>query len=246
MNIFAVDTSAKAVSAAILSDDKLISQVTLNTGLTHSETLLPICADLLKNARMCLDDIDLFAASIGPGSFTGLRIGISAIKGFAFAKQKPCAGVSSLLGLAMNHTDKQEILCAVTDARRDDAYCAFFVCEDGKLQRLTEDLAVHISEMGELFDAYGEKDILLIGDGASAVKNKYTDRNNIKTINTPYTLQQAYGVGLAAYELACANKTTAAKELMPVYIRLPQAQRERLERLAKQQSEQNEDKGERL
>ncbi len=127
MNIFAVDTSAKAVSAAILSDDKLVTQVSLNTGLTHSETLLPICQDLLKNSRMTLKDIDLFAAAIGPGSFTGLRIGISAIKGFAFANNKPTAGISSLLALCYNHTDRNEILCAVTDARRDDAYCAFFV-----------------------------------------------------------------------------------------------------------------------
>ncbi len=237
MNIFAVDTSAKAVSAAILCDDKLVSQVSLNTGLTHSETLLPICADLLKNARMSLDDIDLFAASIGPGSFTGLRIGISAVKGFAFAKQKPCVGVSSLLGLVMNHTDKREILCAVTDARRDDAYCAFFAMQQRKMTRLTDDLAVHISQMGELFDVYGEKEILLIGDGAAAVKNKYTDRNYITLLNTPYTLQQAYGIGLSAYEQAVAGKAISAKELMPVYIRLPQAQRERLERLQKEQNE---------
>lgn len=234
MNIFSVDTSAKAVSAAILSDDKLISQVTLNTGLTHSETLLPICADLLKNARMSLGDIDLFAAAVGPGSFTGLRIGISAVKGFAFANNKPCAGISSLLALCYNHTDRKEILCAVTDARRDDAYCAFFVCKDGAVKRLTEDLAVHISEMGTLFDEYGKQDILLIGDGAQAVKNKYTDRNDLLLLDTPYTLQQAYGTGAAAYRAALEGETIPAKELMPVYIRLPQAQRERLERLKKE------------
>ncbi len=235
-----MDTSAKAVSAAILSEQKLVSQVTMNVGLTHSETLLPICADLLKNAGMTLDDIDVFAASVGPGSFTGLRIGISAVKGFAFAKQKPCVGVSSLFGLAMNHTDKPQILCAVTDARRDDAYCAFFVMQQGEMTRLTEDLAVHISEMGELFDVYGQKEILLIGDGAQAVKNKYTDRNNILFFNTPYILQQAYGTGIAAYKAVTAGESIPAKELMPVYIRLPQAQRERLERLQREQEKRNE------
>ena len=236
MNIFAVDTSAKAVSAAILSDGKLVTQVTLHTGLTHSETLLPICEDLLKNSRMTLNDIDLFAAAIGPGSFTGLRIGISALKGFAFACGKNCVGVSSLLSLAYNHTDKKEILCAVSDARRDDAYCAFFAAKDGKIIRLTEDLAVNISGMGELFADFADQEILLIGDGAQAVKAKYSEQKNIKVYNGPYGLQQAYGTALAAYFDALDGKAIDAKELMPVYIRLPQAQRERLARL-KQQSE---------
>lgn len=233
MKIFAVDTSAKVVSAAILSDGKPVTQVTLHTGLTHSETLLPICTDLLKNSRLTLNDIDLFAASVGPGSFTGLRIGISALKGFAFACGKHCVGVSSLLSLAYNHTDKKEILCAVTDARRDDAYCAFFVAEEGKIRRLTEDLAVHISEMGTLFEAYAGKEILLIGDGAAATKAKYAENDKIKALNGPYALQQAYGTALAAHYDALDGKTIDPKELMPVYIRLPQAQRERLERLAK-------------
>ncbi len=239
MNIFAVDTSAKAVSAAILSDDKLITQVTLNTGLTHSETLLPICSDLLKNSRMKLSDIDVFAAAIGPGSFTGLRIGISAVKGFAFANGKPTVGVSSLMALCYNHMDRSEILCAVTDARRDDAYCAFFVSEDAKIKRLTDDMAVHISEMGALFDVYGEKEILLIGDGAKAVFEKYPERGNLKQLGEPYTLQQAYGTAIAAYHAACEGSTIPAKELMPVYIRLPQAQRERLARLEKEANEKN-------
>ena len=222
MNIFAVDTSAKTVSAAVLSDDKLVTQTTLHTGLTHSETLLPICSDLLKNARLRFQDIDLFAAAIGPGSFTGLRIGISAIKGFAFAENKPCAGISSLL---------------VTDARRDDAYCAFFVCENGRVKRLTEDMAVHISGMGEHFDRFAGQKILLIGDGAAAVASKYSDREDIALLEGPYGLQQAYGTGIAAYHAALEGNTVPAKELVPVYIRLPQAQRERLARLKAEENQ---------
>jgi tRNA threonylcarbamoyladenosine biosynthesis protein TsaB len=239
LKIFAVDTSAKTVSAAILSDDQLISQVTLHTRLTHSETLLPICADLLKNARIDLSEIDLFAASIGPGSFTGLRIGISAIKGFAFAKNKPCAGISSLLALACNHLDRKELICAVTDARRDDAYCAFFESRDGRICRLSEDMAVHISEMGVLFAPYRDREILLIGDGAKAVADGYPEASNLHPLCLPQGLQQAYGVGLAAYYDALEGRILSAKELMPTYIRLPQAQRERLERLAKQQQNNN-------
>lgn len=237
MNIFAVDTSARTVSAAVLSDDKLVTQTTLHTGLTHSETLLPICSDLLKNARLRFQDIDLFAAAIGPGSFTGLRIGISAIKGFAFAENKPCAGISSLLALAYNHTDRDEILCAVTDARRDDAYCAFFVCENGRVKRLTEDMAVHISGMGEHFDRFAGQKILLIGDGAAAVASKYSDREDIALLEGPYGLQQAYGTGIAAYHAALEGNTVPAKELVPVYIRLPQAQRERLARLKAEENQ---------
>lgn len=239
MNIFAVDTSAKTVSAAVLSDHQLVTQTTLHTGLTHSETLLPICSDILKDAKLSLADIDLFAAAVGPGSFTGLRIGISAIKGFAFACGKPCVGVSSLLALAYNHLDRDEILCAVTDARRDDAYCAFFASDGEKIIRLTEDAAVHISEMGALFEAYKEREISLIGDGAPAVGTYYAERKNLRVLPAPYSLQQAYGTGIAAYFAAKEGKTIHAKQLIPVYIRLPQAQRERLARLRLQEEKRN-------
>ncbi len=231
MKLFAVDTSAKTVSAAVLEDDRLITQVTLHTGLTHSETLLPICADLLKNARLTLDEIDGFAAGIGPGSFTGLRIGISAVKGFAYAKGKPCAGVSSLEGLAYCHLDKEGILCAVTDARRDDAYCACFLPQDGALLRLTEDSAIHLSALSVFLQPFAKRRVFLIGDGAEAAYAALAEREMTTLVAAPHRLQQAYGVGLAAYR---KGRWVDAKELMPVYIRLPQAQRERLARLAEE------------
>ncbi len=233
MKLFAVDTSAKTVSAAVLEDDRLITQVTLHTRLTHSETLLPICADLLKNARLTLDDIDGFAAGIGPGSFTGLRIGISAIKGFAYAKHKPCAGVSSLEGLAWNHLDKEGILCAVTDARKDDAYCACFLPQGGRLLRLTEDSAIHLSALSGFLEPFAGRRVFLIGDGAGMAYQALEKREQVTLISEPQRLQQAYGVGLAAF---WKNRWIDAKELMPVYIRLPQAQRERLARLQKEQN----------
>ena len=147
MNIFAVDTSAVAASCAFFDGQKIISEFYTNVGLQHSKTLAPMIESALKCTEMSLADVDVFAVSKGPGSFTGVRIGISAVKGMAFAENKSCVGVSTLEGLAYNLETAEGIICPVMDARCNQVYNALFEFEKGKLKRLCDDRAISVDEL---------------------------------------------------------------------------------------------------
>ena len=228
MKILALETSAKSVSAAVVENGAVLASSYQNTGLTHSRTLMPLVDGMLKAAELSLDAMGLVAVAQGPGSFTGLRIGVSAAKGLAWAKELPCCGVSTLLAMAQNLRHMDVIIVCAMDARRNQVYNAVFRAENGQLTRLTEDRAGSLAELAEeLKNAEGAK--FVVGDGAKLCYT-YLTQQGIPCRMAPAALvmQNAVGVGLAAEELAAEGKTVSSQELVPVYLRLSQAERERL------------------
>ena len=229
MLILAFESSAKAASAALVRDGELIAQSTQCSGLTHSRTLLPMAEDMLKNTDIRLSDVDMLACAHGPGSFTGIRLGIATVKGLAWALDKPCIGVSTLEAMAWNGISAGGIICAVMDARRSQVYNALFEIRDGMPVRLTEDRAISLEELKGDVEALNS-DVFLVGDGAS-ITSSFFEAHHIPWRAAPSNLamQSAWGVAMAAQ----GKKGGSADDLLPVYLRLSQAERERQERMAK-------------
>ena len=230
MKILSLDSTAIVSSVAVCEDETLLAQFTLNNGNTHSETLLPMIEASLKLLSLTVDDIDLFSCSAGPGSFTGVRIGASTIKGLAFGKGKPCVGVSSLEALAYNLIGVDGIICPVMNARRAQLYNALFLCKDGKLQRICDDRLISVFDLEDELSKYSELPIYLCGDGYSIAKESFT-KIETKSTPTPQIYQSAYSVAMCALKAAKADMLTTDIELSPVYLRASQAERERLEKL---------------
>lgn len=224
MKILAVDSSAKTASVAVTDGETLISECFVNAGLTHSRTLMPMVDNALSQADMKIDDIDAFCVNAGPGSFTGIRIGVAAIKGLALCKDKPCAGVSTLEAAAYNFIDENCLVSVSMDARCNQVYTALFRCDNSKIIRLCEDKAVSVDELCEELSAYDEK-IYLAGDGAEICFNKFKEKlNNVLLLGENRRYQRAYGAALAA--LNNEELFSSSSSLAPVYLRLPQAERE--------------------
>ena len=229
MKILSLDSTALVASVALCEDEKLLGEITLNNGNTHSETLLPMVEFLLERLALTTDDIDMFAASKGPGSFTGVRIGAATVKGLAFGTQKPCIGVSTLESLAYNLVFVDGLICPVMNARRSQVYTALFRAKNGVLERLMPDSAIAISELDEYLKQFDEP-VRLSGDGYGITVGLLTH----EIIPTPerYRHQSAYSVAQIA-RLAYQNGVrTTDIELSPTYLRLSQAERERAERQA--------------
>ena len=236
MIILAVDSSSRAASAALWKDGDLLGEQFLNTRLTHSQTLLPLVDQLLRSTETAPDQPDCFAVSVGPGSFTGLRIGIAAAKGLAFAAGKPCAPVSTLEGLACNLLAHDGLICPVMDARCQQVYTALFSCKGGRLTRLWEDQAISLAQLGEEL-ARRREPTLLVGDGARLCRSFLGEGCPHVGVAPAHLLhQRASSVAMAAAALAEAGGLCTAGELAPVYLRLPQAERELLARQAVQQA----------
>ena len=227
MLILAFESTAKAASAALVRDGKLVSQYSQCSGLTHSRTLLPMGEDMLKNAELTLGDVDLIAVAHGPGSFTGVRIGVSMVKGLAWAADKPCVGVSTLEAMAWHGLAAGGLICPVMDARRSQVYNALFRMEDGRPVRLTEDRPIALTELAEELRAYKER-VFLVGDGAE-LSFRTLSELGLPCVLAPENLrmQSAWGVAMAAMD----KDPGSADSLLPVYLRLSQAERERQERL---------------
>ena len=224
IKILALESSAKSVSAAISEDGKIIAQSYQNSGLTHSRTLLPLIEDMLKNADLSYDDVGLVAVARGPGSFTGIRIGVSAAKGISWARDIPAVGVSTLEAMASQLSYSDSIICAVMDARRSEVYNALFKMRDGNLERLCDDRAISLSELAEEMRESNEK-YILVGDGAE-ISYKYFSDKELSVCIAPENIryQTAWGVAAAA----AGKKSGKADDLHPVYLRLSQAEREKL------------------
>ena len=231
MLILAFESSAKAASVALCRDGALISQYTQCSALTHSRTLLPMAEDMLKNAEVPLDSVDLLAVAHGPGSFTGIRIGVSTVKGLAWAANKPCTGVSTLEAMAWHGLAHGGYICPVMDARRGQVYNALFEIKDARPCRMTPDRPIALSELAEELRALNAP-VFLLGDGTALAK-AYFDANGIPCEAAPENLvwQSAWGVAMAAADKPAGN----ADSLLPVYLRLSQAERERQERLAREE-----------
>ncbi|MBQ9458396.1 MAG: tRNA (adenosine(37)-N6)-threonylcarbamoyltransferase complex dimerization subunit type 1 TsaB [Oscillospiraceae bacterium] len=234
MRILALETSAKSVSCALVEDGAVLAHSFQCTGLTHSRTLLPMVDAALRNAELPLSSVDCFAVSAGPGSFTGLRIGVSALKGLAWAENKPCVGVSTLYAMAQNlaHTDAM-LVCAM-DARRAQVYNALFIAHGGSLERICEDRAIGLDELSEELRSDTRKKIVL-GDGAALAFERLT-REGVDCSLAPAALryQNAVGVALAAEEAARRGESVSAQELSISYLRVSQAERERSAKLARE------------
>ena len=230
MKILALESSAQAASAAVCEDEFLIGQFYQNTGLTHSRTLLPMADRLLEASGLTLGDIDVIAVAAGPGSFTGLRIGVAAAKGLGWALEKPCAKVSTLAAMAWNAVGVKGELCPVMDARRSQVYNARFTSDGETVVRLREDRAIGLDALAEdLADASGE--LLLVGDGAELCYRTLEPRGFPLRLAPPHMrYQSAWGVARAGLELARSGNLTTAADLAPDYHRSSQAERERLEK----------------
>ncbi|MBD5137752.1 MAG: tRNA (adenosine(37)-N6)-threonylcarbamoyltransferase complex dimerization subunit type 1 TsaB, partial [Ruminococcus sp.] len=163
--LLGIDTSGKTASAAVCTENSVLAQTTVYTKLTHSQVILPICKDVLKSAGLTLSDVDAIAAAAGPGSYTGLRIGIAAVKAMCFALDKPCIGISTLEALAYNVSLHKGIICAVMAARLDLVYCAVFRSDGRSIARLSEDEILPIDELIKRLEAFNE-DVVTVGDAA--------------------------------------------------------------------------------
>jgi len=232
MLILSFESSAKPASVALVQDGKLLSQYTQCSALTHSRTLLPMAEDMLKNAELTLKDVDCIAVAHGPGSFTGIRIGVSTVKGLAWAGEKKCVGVSTLEAMAWHGVAAGGYVCPVMDARRSQVYNAIFKIVDGKPERMTEDRPISLEELSEEVKALNAP-VFLVGDG-SAITKAFFDKAGIESAIAPENLmwQDAWGVAMAAQD----KPTVSADEVLPVYLRLSQAERERQERLAAEEN----------
>ena len=230
MKILALESSAVAASVCLTEDESLIAQAYENSGLTHSKTLLPMAEDLLRRCGVELKEVDLFAVAAGPGSFTGLRIGVSACKGLAWALDKPCAAASTLKAMAWNVAILPGRLCPVMDARRDQVYNACFASDGREVRRLTSDRAIGLEELALELRESGEEQ-LLVGDGAELCARAFSKMGLPVRVAPPnLQYQSAWGVAREGLELARGGKLVSAGELVPEYHRLSQAERERLER----------------
>ena len=230
MLTLAFESSAKAASVALVRDGSLVSQYSQCSGLTHSRTLLPMAEDLLKNAELRLSDVDLFAVAHGPGSFTGIRIGVSTVKGLSWACDKPCVGVSTLESMAWHGLAAGGLVCPVMDARRQQVYNALFEIRDGAPHRLTPDRPLSLEELAEQLRTLDGAPFL-VGDGADLTR-QFLLREGLPCRIAPENLrwQSAWGVAMAARDKTPGD----SQSLLPVYLRLSQAERERQERLARE------------
>lgn len=217
MLVLSVESSAVTASAALAEDDEILKCEFINKGLTHSETLLPLVEKVMEGRKY--SELDAIAVSVGPGSFTGVRIGVAAVKGLAFTNDTPCISVSSLEAIAYNFTDENGIICAVMDARRMQFYNALFEVKNGKVNRLTPDRAISLEDLQKELEQYDR--VIAAGDGAFLLCEK-TTLQNIELAPENKVYQSAAGVCLAAQN----KNTVSASALMPVYLRQSQAERE--------------------
>ena len=228
MLILAFETSAKAGSVALMEQGRLLGESYTNTGLTHSQTVMTMAEDLLKSCGKDPADVDAVAVAAGPGSFTGVRIGVAAAKGFAWGADLPCYGVSTLEAMALGLGAYDGYILPVMDARREQVYTALFSVTEGKLQRLTEDRAISLKELAEEIKNL-EKSVFLVGDGSTLCYNTLsTDVPGLILPPEHRLHQRAAGVALAAQQKIDAGETGDGASLTPNYLRLSQAERERL------------------
>lgn len=223
MRILAFETSAKAASVAILEEDKLLGESYLNCGQTHSRTLMKLAEELLSVCELTAEDITAVACAAGPGSFTGVRIGTAAAKGFAWGRELPCVGVSTLEAMAQQARLFEGIVCCAMDARRAQVYNAVFSCEGGILTRLTEDRAISLEELTESLKNE-KKPKIMVGDGAQLCYNTI-GKTVSGCILAPehIVMQRASGVALAARRLLLTGADFDGAALVPNYLRLSQA-----------------------
>ncbi len=236
--ILAIDTSAKPVSCAVVQNGRVLGSFFSNTGLTHSQTLMVMLENVLNISGLTVEQLDALAVNAGPGSFTGVRIGVSAVKGLAFTHKKPCVSVSTLESMAENvAAPTGTLVCGVMDARCQQVYTALFEkTEAGESVRLTEDEAVSLTDLATQLNKQ-KKPIVLVGDGAELCYTVLKDSvPNLSVAPPSVRYQNAAATAVVAHRYFEQGITVSAEELLPVYLRLPQAERELNSRLAKEKT----------
>ena len=233
MLILAFETSAKAASVALMEGTKLLGESYQNTGLTHSQTLMVMAEDVLKQCGKSAQDVQAVAVAEGPGSFTGVRIGVAAAKGYAWGKEIPCYGVSTLEAMAESLGIYEGFVCPVMDARRSQVYNAMFYVNHGIIERHREDRAISLADLKDDLE-HLDGPIYLVGDGATLTYNTLKDSIDELILPPEHRMhQRAVGVGLVAARMAAEGLAPSGGELTPNYLRLSQAEREKLEKQKK-------------
>ena len=235
MLILAFETSAKAASVALTQDGNLLGESYQNTGLTHSQTLMVMAEDLLKQCSKTVSDLDAVAVAEGPGSFTGVRIGVAAAKGLAWGAELPCYGVSTLEAMAVSLGVYEGYVCPCMDARRNQVYNALFYVNQGKLERLREDRAIALADLKTELEQLNAP-IYLVGDGSRLTHKTLSAEIPNLILPPEHRLhQRAVGVAILAEAKAAAGESGDGAALTPNYLRLSQAERERAEKMQKLQ-----------
>ena len=229
MRIVAIDASGPAASCAVTVDGEVVQLIAMNQGLTHSETIMPALDACMSAARLSCDQVDCFATVAGPGSFTGVRIGVCAIKGLAHAWNRPCARIDALEALAMNYQGFDGLACPILDARRGQVYCAAFDMKNGLPVRVLEDAAIDLTEFLEKLPR--DRRLVFLGDGLRVHAAKIREILP-EALIAPANLRQLRADAACLLAEARPEEWMEARKLTPIYLRLPQAERERKERLA--------------
>lgn len=236
MKILGIDTTGQTASVALVEDEKLIAEISLNHKLTHSQTIMPMIAEVLERAETEKESIDCIACACGPGSFTGLRIGAATAKGLALALGKPLVAVPTLDALAYNIFESGKFICPIMDARRNQVYAAFYMWEEGKLIRLTDHMADSIERIIEIAEMF-ESEVIFLGDGVPVHRERLEENPDFLFAPAHCNLQRAATVATLGATLAAEGLKKPSEEFELIYLRKSQAEREREERLAKEEEE---------
>lgn len=229
MLVFGIDTCCMAATAALIAEDRLVAQTVQNNKKTHSQRIMPMIEQMLSQAEIELSEVDCFAAAVGPGSFTGVRIGVATAKALAHAADKPCAAVSTLHALANNIDCFDGIICPIMDARRNQVYNALF--RGGSMERITEDRAISIEDLLlELKET--EEKIIFNGDGVPVFGDRIKEELGDRAVFAQRMQRMNLGASVAeiGYDMLKKGELIGYSDLCPQYLRLSQAERERLEK----------------
>ena len=240
MKILAIDTSGMVASAAVLTEEKILGELTINNKKTHSQTLLPMIDTLMKMLEMEVNDVDLLAVASGPGSFTGLRIGSATAKGLALACNKQIVSVPTLEGLAYNVTSSKSLICSIMDARNNQVFAGVYRFEQGQLKVVMEQTAIIVDDLVQTINEW-KQPVIFVGDGADVYKAKFAENITVPFEVAPMhtNRQRASAVGMAALRMVAEGKIETADEHIPEYLRLSQAEREMKERMERQVNQKN-------
>lgn len=231
MKILSFESTAKTASVALSVDGKTVSAFTVDAGLTHSEVLLPMAEDVLSRAKCSFDEIDAYAVVCGPGSFTGIRIGVATVKGLAFGKSRPVVALSSLRALAQNMMGIPGLILPVIDCRRNECYCALFRSDGEKIYRLREDDQLKIADLAPILSSYAGDTVYLVGDATEKAYEILTGLGVCVT-RAPIALRapSAVNLGELALEKIARGEIQSDASVAPIYLKPAQAERERLEK----------------
>ena len=238
MKILAIESSGLVASVAIVTEDAMLAEYTINHKKTHSQTLLPMLAEMARMVGIDMKEIDAIAVAAGPGSFTGLRIGSATAKGLGLALDKPIIPIPTLEGLAYNLFGTDKMICPMMDARRNQVYTGLYEFRNSELSAIKEQTAVSVAEIIDEVNSLG-RSVIFVGDGVKVNKKFIEDETKVDFSFAPVHLnqQRAAAVGALGLSYFKNNKYEKANEHTPIYLRLSQAERERAERAAKNEND---------